>query len=308
MNTENQLEAPPYQIIEKIKLGPDDGVQMTKSLAEKAVWTLKLRDKDHSKKLLIPIYRGEAECYANPLLPSVFRIMKEDVFLEKKLLNKFSNQYPQYKSNDPLIVLSMMQHYGFPTRLLDWTRSLEIALFFACIENPEKDGFLYIFLPTMTYLKDGQYVKPIEAFTDSLRHHYSQQCFISHTEGAQKQFWKEFANRANSSTSKTSIPWWLTFNPQPKNEQNKREKWQESIFSFHLGYINNGKYYAGPPGMPAGFIQQSVSQIIIPADSKQKILSELNMVGIRTATLFPEPKFYETEYFSGTGVSKINIR
>jgi len=32
-------------------------------------------------------------------------------------------------------VLAMMQHHGVPTRMLDWTESLDVALFFAVCEN-----------------------------------------------------------------------------------------------------------------------------------------------------------------------------
>jgi hypothetical protein len=34
--------------------------------------------------------------------------------------------------------LAFLQHYGVPTRLLDWTESLGVALFFALLDSPEK--------------------------------------------------------------------------------------------------------------------------------------------------------------------------
>lgn len=44
------------------------------------------------------------------------------------------------KCHSHLEELVEMQHYGFPTRLLDITRNLLVALFFACESNPETYG------------------------------------------------------------------------------------------------------------------------------------------------------------------------
>ncbi len=35
------------------------------------------------------------------------------------------------------------QHFGMPTRLLDWSWNPLTALFFACFDEPRKDGFVY---------------------------------------------------------------------------------------------------------------------------------------------------------------------
>lgn len=42
-------------------------------------------------------------------------------------------------------LLSIAQHTGLPTRLLDWTYNPLVAIFFAASENFEKDGALYIY-------------------------------------------------------------------------------------------------------------------------------------------------------------------
>lgn len=43
-------------------------------------------------------------------------------------------------------ISSVARHLGFPCNLIDWTSSLDMALFAACKENPNKNGALYLLL------------------------------------------------------------------------------------------------------------------------------------------------------------------
>ena len=42
--------------------------------------------------------------------------------------------------------IQLAQHYGIPTRLLDWTESATIGLYFACL-NPSIDGLVFVLNP-----------------------------------------------------------------------------------------------------------------------------------------------------------------
>lgn len=269
-------------------LGETDGI----------INVLKSRDKDCDRKMLVPIFRGEPEVYECPLLPSLFRKMankNKQPCYEKNLVSCFLNQHPQYKYDDVLKSLSIMQHYGFPTRLLDWTSQLEVALYFACIKNPDRDGALYVFVPTLTFQKDGSFAIPIQAFHDSIKYHYFRQVLIPHTEEAHTEFWNELLKRADADETSTIVPWWLVFKPENANEANKREQWQRSIFTFHQGYVNGNVLHAAPAKLIDKFVKQHVAQLIIPAEIKKKILKNLRVKGIYAATLFPEPTYFEED-------------
>jgi hypothetical protein len=83
-------------------------------------------------------FRGVGE-ESFDLLPSLYCHpsikLKEELFeLEERLLNRFSERSVPFQSSHPSNdweSLFLMQHYGIPTRLLDWTENPMVALFFA---------------------------------------------------------------------------------------------------------------------------------------------------------------------------------
>ncbi len=99
------------------------------------------------------IYRGQSDNW--PLIPSIGRFDMEERFqtmiqLEQHILEKFKSEASLLIEKEPssdIEWLILGQHYGLPTRLLDWTTNPLKALFFACIGNYENDGFVYELKP-----------------------------------------------------------------------------------------------------------------------------------------------------------------
>lgn len=72
--------------------------------------------------------------------------------LETRALDEFRAQAHQHlhpnlfakTASDTFSWWTLMQHYGAPTRLLDWTESLYVAAYFAVVEHPETDGCIWM--------------------------------------------------------------------------------------------------------------------------------------------------------------------
>lgn len=80
------------------------------------------------------IFRGMTD-YSWELLPSIARQTLVHEPTEHKMVNELMLLYPEEFSNisSNFDLLAKMQHYGLPTRLLDFTTNPLVALFFACI-------------------------------------------------------------------------------------------------------------------------------------------------------------------------------
>lgn len=112
-----------------------------------------------------------------------FFLRKEKNISEFTLITRFKQNASLLIQRSPSNYfdwLFQMQHHGVPTRLLDWTESALIALYFAVENHDDEDGALWILLPTelnknaKIYSEESFY---IPSFEDLILKNYDPEVF-----------------------------------------------------------------------------------------------------------------------------------
>src|ERR1700761_518546 len=95
------------------------------------------------------VFRGQGDATWG-LVPSIYRGMdsldltgweNEICDRERDIFREFTDRSRRFREGgSPWEVLVTAQHYGTPTRLLDWTNNAQAALYFACASTPSSDG------------------------------------------------------------------------------------------------------------------------------------------------------------------------
>jgi hypothetical protein len=134
------------KLIDKLSTSADYTIDNFKDFFE---WAL-ANDEDH----IGVIYRGQRyqqklRTYFHRKRNNLIDFATKDINDLFAHINLTSRHYKYRKDNneDYWALLALAQHHGYPTPLLDWTKSPYVALFFAFkdVKKDDKDGFVRIF-------------------------------------------------------------------------------------------------------------------------------------------------------------------
>ncbi len=223
-------------------------------------------------------WRGHAD-ETWDLLPQVWRIgrstcsgLDECLQLERNLTIRFllgaTTRHSHWPEDDHSIQLAMMQHYGLPTRLLDWTESPLFALFFAIREKEyeARNGSLWAIIPS--YLNLAEFDTPM--------------LLSPHTEGIKDLFKAPFGVVGTGQNKNAAV---VVRHVDP------RMSVQHSAFTIHGSQASLSK---------APSSHKYLRKYTIPASVKRDLRLQLSWLGIRESSLFPDLEHLASELKSMT--------
>lgn len=202
-------------------------------------------------------YRGHSN-FGWLLSPGLLRFNEN--ITEGTLLTRFKQSASMLINSVPKTDfdwLFLMQHYGVPTRLLDWSESPLTALYFA-VENDDIDGALWL-------------LKPIE-LNKIAKISTSEKNFIPSFEDSELDNYKVETLRQNPRSELSPIATIATRN-------SPRIQAQLGVFTIH---------HLDKRPIEAVCNSNELIKYKIPAKSKKKIREELDLLSINKFSLFPE--------------------
>ena len=236
------------------------------------------------------VYRGESRMKYS-LLPSVFRKRDgnngEEIYLsknsERKILTEFMTESASFIDNlsidDLFRWVEYAQHFGAPTRLMDWTSNPLVALYFACASHPGEDGRVYILNSRGYHLLTGE--KNINQMDGK-----------TIKDEARKMIWE----------SDDTFPYPVLFKPYYLDRRMQAQSSQFMVWGYKKKTLNelmgelekNGKKkervkQTDDSGLEYEYLEdiEVLSEIHIKGANKARLQRELDSIGINYATLFP---------------------
>jgi hypothetical protein len=271
-------------------------------------------------------FRGQ-ERSSWPLVPSIFRRGEEMNLLyaanEQQMVATFKLRFATHRS-DPMTTLDwlcLMQQHNCPTRLLDWSENILIALFFAVRDNKETNeepGALFVLntfkLNNMPV--GGPNILCANDFPCWLRAQLSENTSfraITHQIVNERPAdLKQFQEWSESSESRARWGKYLS-RPVAVWPRNVHERMlrQQSVLVVHGGtFANSDPDMPKPQSLEELNDSQSnalrfLQKFQIPPKSKTAIRQDLRAIGIHIASLFPEME-YQSQQIRESWTAKIS--
>lgn len=192
---------------------------------------------------------------------------------ERAVLLEFQRGAHHFHASTPALDeivdwLALMQHYGAPTRLLDWTRSPYVALYFAMQGASVSDSALWAI--------DMQWFK--ERANELLRQH-DKSC----PDRSDFRALYEYTNRIFLRDDNPHCI--VAASPMRLNERMLAQQGQLLCTLRHDGGFSGS--LLGMLIRPSTVDRQVVSKVVIKRDQRVQYLEELRRMNIHSASLFP---------------------
>ena len=207
-------------------------------------------------------YRGEENADLT-LVPSIHRSQKR-LDAERYITNEFYIRAKQILNNPPekhnyAGWVSLMQHYGLPTRMLDWSQSPLIAVFFATEtyqKTSKMDACVWVLAPGLLNEKEGfgNCIYPIDADT------------------TQEMLLPAFKHNHHNSDLRDKI---LACS---STENNQRMYAQQSNFTVHNSLQR----------LEDICDENMLYKIIVPHSRKKYFIESLRVFGITEGSVYPD--------------------
>jgi hypothetical protein len=257
-------------------------------------------------------FRGQPR-FEYCLIPAAFRDRDKNGpitrYDEGNALEDFQAHFPEHRTDlvSTIEWLTMMQHYGLPTRLLDWSRSLLVALYFAVNQDEDADGAIYAINPR--FFCRNWHLRP-----QYPRHQLISLCVLfNDTVPLVEMINKDPVFTAFGIKASVTSGYDVSFEPDENADlhdslravymitpprSNQRLAAQQGTFTLHGGKkgasLRIDPFDLENEVWERGF-GKSLLKIRIKKEFKKAFRKELDFSGVSTASLFPEME-YQAEY------------
>jgi hypothetical protein len=251
------------------------------------------------------LYRGISNDEFS-LIPAIFRKMynyditidrtiendryPKDFGSERDIIKEFITYACSYIDEDPTQDLykwaDFAQHYGVPTRFLDWTENPLVALYFACKDYKpiykEKD-----------FHGGRDAVVWMIHFTNYNKYAYSKRQQLESNEAEEKRTIGQTINLLIEGKKPVEYP--ILYKPYYKNQRMSAQSsyfmvWGSKEESFESFFSADNFLKSNKKGAGREYYENQneiIFKFTIPADRKQLIINELNLCGVNEKSLFP---------------------